>query len=508
MTNVPKGLLSARKVLVKSTMKTFRDSLIQYCQQTSLHGWAYLVNEEGIWAKVLWSIAQICFVTFATFLLTSNIIVYYDSTTKTSLESTTSPLDELQFPGIFVCNNNQIKASFLNQLTNFNSSWNSTFKEKVKNSFNEQFVHGAKENNLELSSLVKDILREQFDWNEKVPIDEISAPSCGRDMFLSVKTKEKTVKGYQFAYNEPTDLGICCMISQHWILSDFSKTDGFTAEDFESPLGIGTSVAAGVTILADVESFDYAYRKAISTGFQVVLGDSSDKPIPNIDGLAIAPGTETLITFGVTKTYYTKEANDHLSPVERGCYADSEITLMYHKPEFGYKYGITHCVYDSKLRNILKHCNCSPDFISSKEIKKWDTEQSCIEDRLGCAKHWLTVPTKEKQKPLTEVEVDENGDLTTKMCLPACDTDQIDISTSFSTFPNYAIFLERKEVCIVMLKLVRICTDEQSLAKKEYFEKVYNSYATNGSICDDINEAYDEDKLYCFATILAYTTTQ
>ena len=47
--------------------------LSEYFQQTTLHGWSYIVNEEGILAKVLWVIAQIGFVTFAVYLMTSNV---------------------------------------------------------------------------------------------------------------------------------------------------------------------------------------------------------------------------------------------------------------------------------------------------------------------------------------------------------------------------------------------------------------------------------------------------
>ena len=476
-------------------MKTIRNWLVKFCQQTTLHGWSYIVNEKGSFAKFLWIIAQIVFVSFASFLMTSNVIVYFNSTTKTSLESTTSSLDDLVFPGIFICNNNQVKASFLNQLTTYNKSWSSNFRDKVKKSFNRQFLHGNDEKDKELASLVTEALKEKFNWTEMIPIREISAPSCGKDMFLWVKTKGKSVKGYQYAYREPTDWGICCMISQHWITSGFNKTDGFTSDDFQSPLGVKKSTSAGVTILVDLESFDYSDKKAPSTGFDVVLGDTSDKPIPDINGLQIAPGTETLLRFGVTKTYVTDEAKQYLSPTKRNCYDSSEIHLMYHKPEDSYKYGMTHCLYDSKLQNIMKHCNCTPGFISSNEIKKWNTKKTCFRKDLGCTEDWMHAPDEEKSDTLEEVELIENGVLTTKRCLPSCDTDEIEVTTSFSTYPNYAMFLERPEVCIIMQKLVRICTDISYQAKKESFEKVYGLNGINGSICYDLYHAHKEDKV-------------
>ena len=102
---------------------------------------------------------------------------------------------------------------------------------------------------------------------------------------------------------------------------------------------------------------------------------------------------------------------------------------------------------------------------------------------------------KEKREALGEVELIENGVLTTKRCLPSCDTNEIKITTSFSTYPNYAMFLERQEVCLIMKKLLRICTTESYQAKKESFEKVYGLNSINGSICDEMYQAYEEDKM-------------
>ena len=55
--------------LDNAAMKTIRKWWIQFCQQTTLHGWSYIVNEKGIFAKVLWIIAQIVFVSLAGFLM-------------------------------------------------------------------------------------------------------------------------------------------------------------------------------------------------------------------------------------------------------------------------------------------------------------------------------------------------------------------------------------------------------------------------------------------------------
>ena len=171
-------------------------SITEFCQQTTLHGWSYIVNEESIWAKFFWAISQLAFVTIAIYLMTINVIVYMNSTTKTSLESTTSSLDDLAFPGIFLCNYNQMEASFINQLTQ-NESWSSSFKDKVKQSFYKQFINGKTS---KYDHLVHQALKVKFNWTEMIPIREISSPSCGQDMFLLVKSKRVQKVGYQYAY--------------------------------------------------------------------------------------------------------------------------------------------------------------------------------------------------------------------------------------------------------------------------------------------------------------------
>ena len=107
----------------------------------------------------------------------------------------------------------------------------------------------------------------------------------------------------------------------------------------------------------------------------------------------------------------------------------------------------------------------------------------------------MHAPDEEKSDTLEEVELIENGVLATKRCLPSCDTDGIEVTTSFSTYPNYAMFLERQEVCSIMQKLIRICTDISYQAKKESFEKVYGLNGINGSICYDLYHAHKEDKV-------------
>ena len=52
------------------------DRVKNYCQQTSLHGWAYVAGEKGFFRKLVWLVAMIGFLTLAINFLTLQIKEY------------------------------------------------------------------------------------------------------------------------------------------------------------------------------------------------------------------------------------------------------------------------------------------------------------------------------------------------------------------------------------------------------------------------------------------------
>ena len=46
------------------------DRVKYYCQQTSLHGWAYVAEEKGFFGKLVWLVAMVGFITLAINFLT------------------------------------------------------------------------------------------------------------------------------------------------------------------------------------------------------------------------------------------------------------------------------------------------------------------------------------------------------------------------------------------------------------------------------------------------------
>ena len=73
MTKVSKvnGRMNGNKRLHKGL-----DRIKNYCQQTSLHGWAYVAGEKGFLNKLIWVIAMVGFLTLAINFLTLQMKEY------------------------------------------------------------------------------------------------------------------------------------------------------------------------------------------------------------------------------------------------------------------------------------------------------------------------------------------------------------------------------------------------------------------------------------------------
>ena len=80
-----------------------------FCGDTSLHGYQYIGRRER---RPLWAGIVITSIILAVYFLKYNILEYMSSFTTTSLQTTTSSLDNIFYPSVTVCNMNQIRPVF------------------------------------------------------------------------------------------------------------------------------------------------------------------------------------------------------------------------------------------------------------------------------------------------------------------------------------------------------------------------------------------------------------
>ena len=80
-----------------------------FCGDTSLHGYQYIGRKER---RPVWIVVVLLSILAAVFFLGYNIYEYMQSFTVTTLQSTTSGLNNIFYPSITLCNHNQIRCYY------------------------------------------------------------------------------------------------------------------------------------------------------------------------------------------------------------------------------------------------------------------------------------------------------------------------------------------------------------------------------------------------------------
>ncbi len=80
----------------------------QFCSQTTLHGWQYLVNPRlPTFRRVLWTVTIFSSLVVAMYFIQWFVHGFMDDKVSTTIATTTAPLAEVHFPAVTICNNNQ-----------------------------------------------------------------------------------------------------------------------------------------------------------------------------------------------------------------------------------------------------------------------------------------------------------------------------------------------------------------------------------------------------------------
>ena len=98
------------------TEENHLSSFERFCQKTSLHGWIYIGDKNvSKLQKSFWIFSIFLSILLAIFLIYKQTKDFMNATIVTTLDSIDVPLTEIYFPSVVLCNNNQIRQSYLDE---------------------------------------------------------------------------------------------------------------------------------------------------------------------------------------------------------------------------------------------------------------------------------------------------------------------------------------------------------------------------------------------------------
>lgn len=187
-----------------------------FCKYTGLHGWQYMADKSFTRAqKFFWGVVLFISICVATLVIYNYILVFRSATVVTTIDTMNAPLTDVFFPSITVCNLNQARGSFFEEIGIYD---NDTLIRKILSEY-----HGVDDGSSS-SQLPKDLRDKLHKATHNKSLDWAMRQKC-QDLFIFSKWNGSFSDGaYEIDYDFGTDYGICCWFTPQINLTKVRET--------------------------------------------------------------------------------------------------------------------------------------------------------------------------------------------------------------------------------------------------------------------------------------------
>ena len=95
-----------RNKLISENIKAFSKVFLDFCRNTSAHGFQYWVSAGSLIERLLWIVIVACGFTFASIMVSSTVTHWRNNPSSVAINTFSKPAYELPFPAITICNEN------------------------------------------------------------------------------------------------------------------------------------------------------------------------------------------------------------------------------------------------------------------------------------------------------------------------------------------------------------------------------------------------------------------
>ena len=134
-----------------------------------------------------------------------------------------------------------------------------------------------------------------------------------------------------------------------------------------------------------------------------------------------------------------------------------------------------NCLYESALEEILSNCSCIPSFAFIKLEDVSRDIKVCRGNALDCAIKKFDNSGNEDWG-LNKAMNTENKTMT---CLERCEIQDQNFISTESDYPDWQTFTARKDFCLILKKVIKVCEDPiRKIALENRYEHYHEFYIT------------------------------
>ncbi|KAM8715103.1 hypothetical protein ACLKA7_002189 [Drosophila subpalustris] len=335
----------------------FTDSLRNYCQTTSLHGFSYITrqdisrNERCFWlAVVLAAIAA------SIILVLVSLYANRETPTVTVIESSHFPTWNIPFPAVTICNFNKIsKTKALSLLENMQLPPNATIQH-LQQLFNLTLVPTG--NTISNNSLH---IYDQILRHNNITLTELTnqlSPDC-LEMISRCFWKGINTRCESLFQRVVTLEGICCSFNYFAALTNnFPKKIAYQVP--KRPYRVtGCGYPTGLSMLLDPMVSDYYGTFFSGFGFRLLIHNAHNFPDENSETKVVTSTRESFVRINPESTYATSDIR-RMDLKWRNCLFGTERKLDGLR-----RYSFINCMFECRMRMTLMKCGCLPAYVAN-----------------------------------------------------------------------------------------------------------------------------------------------
>ena len=356
----------------------------QFAEKTSLHGIAGIINpKHSSWIRLAWLLFFLLMLATYLFMLNQTLIEYFQYPVVTNVEYRTT--DSIAFPSVTICNYNIHRYSAI-----------------VKDN-TALYVYKSTPTIKGLPQPSEHVNMSEVDW---VALNREWAHQP-EDMYLECA----------FDSQQQTPCNVNKEVT--WTMSPDGYCHTFNSQELIYKYGVKVTTRSGgnygLTILVNLETYDYLFPISNASGIQVLVHDPHVLPDVKEMGFAVSAGTETLAAIKKTQV---KRLPEPYAKAPNLC--ENSHTPGYKNPlKYFSHYSLSACLRECRIKNQLSICGCAGHIYGGVNVTICPYLQF-----VSCS---FAATDQYDADPSIEAGCG---------CLPTCEETIYDVSVSSSGMPN------------------------------------------------------------------------